>query len=215
MIKLVIFDLDGTLLYTIGDLADSVNYALTKYGMPNVTLQEATANVGNGVKNLISLCAPEGTDEKTLNEILAAFKAHYKDNMENKTVPYDGIVEMLEELRKRDVKTAVLSNKFDAATKRLCENLLPDLIDIPVGEREGVPRKPSPDAVELIINECGVSKNECAIVGDSDTDIITGKNAGIKTVAVTWGYRPKEVLEKAFPDKIANTVNELQTILAE
>lgn len=215
MVKLVIFDLDGTLLYTIGDLADSVNYALTKYGMPNVTLKEATANVGNGVKNLISLCAPAGTDEKTLDGILATFKDHYKDNMENKTVPYDGIVPLLEELHKKDIKTAVLSNKFDAATKRLCDNLLSGLIDMPVGEREGVARKPSPEAVDLIIKELDVPRENCIIVGDSDTDIITGKNAGIKTVAVTWGYRPKEVLEKAIPDKIANTVNELQTILAE
>ncbi len=213
MFELVIFDLDGTLLYTIEDLKDSVNYALKQFDMPVVSLESATANVGNGVKNLISLCAPIGTDEETLDKILVIFKEHYKDNMENKTRPYDGIVGMLEKLKEKGIKTAVLSNKFDAATVRLCNNLIPDLIDLPVGERAGVPRKPSPEAVDYIINSLGCSKDKTVIVGDSDTDIKTGKNANIASVAVTWGYRSRELLVSSDANYMADTVDELTDIL--
>ncbi len=213
MTELVIFDLDGTLLYTIEDLKDSVNYALKQFGMPEVSLDDATANVGNGVKNLIFLCAPQGTDEETLDKILSAFKEHYKGNMENKTRPYDGIVKMLGKLKEKGIKTAVLSNKFDAATVRLCNNLMPELIDLPVGERADFPRKPSPEAVYDIIEKLGVKRENTVFAGDSDTDIKTGKNAGIKTVAVTWGYRSRELLESSQADYMADTVDELCEIL--
>jgi phosphoglycolate phosphatase len=213
MTELVIFDLDGTLLYTIEDLRDSVNFALKQYDMPTVSLEATTANVGNGVKNLISLCAPDGTDEQTLDEILSAFKEHYKGNMENKTRPYDGVAEMLIKLKEKGIKTAVLSNKFDAATVRLCNNLMPDLIDLPVGERADFPRKPSPEAVYDIIERLGMKCENTVFVGDSDTDIKTGKNAGVKTVAVTWGYRNRKLLEESFADYMADTVDELCEIL--
>lgn len=213
MTQLVIFDLDGTLLYTIEDLRDSVNYALKQFDMPPVSLEDATANVGNGVKNLISLCAPKGTDEETLSEILLTFKEHYKGNMENKTVPYNGIVKMLEQLKEKGIKTAVLSNKFDAATVRLCNNLMPNLIDLPVGERVGVARKPSPEAVNEIIERLGADRNKTVFVGDSDTDIKTGKNANIATVAVTWGYRSRDLLASSGADYMADTVDELTEIL--
>ncbi len=213
MTQLVIFDLDGTLLYTIEDLRDSVNYALAKFGMPPVSLESATANVGNGVKNLISLCAPKGTDEETLSEILLTFKEHYKGNMENKTVPYNGIVKMLEQLKEKGIKTAVLSNKFDAATVRLCNNLMPNLIDLPVGERADFPRKPSPEAVYDIIDRLGAKCENTVFVGDSDTDIKTGKNANIATVAVTWGYRSRDLLASSGADYMADTVDELTEIL--
>ena len=213
MTELVIFDLDGTLLYTIEDLRDSVNFALKQYDMPTVSLEAATANVGNGVKNLISLCAPDGTDEQTLDEILSAFKEHYKGNMENKTRPYDGVAEMLIKLKEKGIKTAVLSNKFDAATVRLCNNLMPNLIDLPVGERADFPRKPSPEAVYDIIERLGMKCENTVFVGDSDTDIKTGKNAGVKTVAVTWGYRNRKLLEESFADYMADTVDELCEIL--
>ena len=213
MTELVIFDLDGTLLYTIEDLRDSVNYALSQFDMPAVSLEAATANVGNGVKNLISLCAPAETDTQTLEKILSTFKEHYKGNMENKTRPYDGIVKMLEKLKEKGIKTAVLSNKFDAATVRLCEHLMPGLIDLPVGEREGVPRKPSPVAVDSIIQTLKCKKENSVFVGDSDTDIKTGKNADISTVAVSWGYRKRELLVSSGADYIADTVEELTEIL--
>lgn len=213
MTDLVIFDLDGTLLYTIEDLRDSVNYALRQFDMPMVSLEAATANVGNGVKNLISLCAPDGTDEQTLDRILSAFKEHYKGNMENKTRPYDGVVKMLAQLKEKGIKTAVLSNKFDAATVRLCNNLMPNLIDLPVGERVDFPRKPSPEAVYDIIERLGVKRENTVFVGDSDTDIKTGKNAGTKTVAVTWGYRSRKLLEESSADYMADTIEELCEIL--
>ena len=213
MFELVIFDLDGTLLYTIEDLRDSVNYALMKFEMPTVSIEDATANVGSGVKNLISLCAPSGTDSETLDKILSVFKEHYKDNMENKTRPYEGIAEMLVKLKEKGIKIAVLSNKFDAATVRLCNNLMPNLIDLPVGERLGVPRKPSPEAVFDIIKTLNADKSKTVLVGDSDTDIKTGKNANIATVAVTWGYRSRDLLVSSGADYMADTVDELTEIL--
>ncbi len=215
MFELVIFDLDGTLLYTLEDLRDSVNYALSHFGFPNISLMRASANIGNGVKSLISLSCPAGTDENTINEVLSVFKNHYKGNMENKTRPYDGIVEMLEKLKQKGVKTAVLSNKFDEATKRLCANLLGDLIMFPVGEREGCPRKPSPLGVEYILGHFDCSNEKCALVGDSDTDIKTALNANITPIGVTWGYRGKEVLANAGAKIFANTPRELYSLLAD
>ena len=134
-------------------------------------------------------------------------------NMENKTRPYDGIVKMLSQLKEKGIKTAVLSNKFDAATVRLCNNLMPKLIDLPVGERADFPRNPSPEAVYDIIDRLGAERENTVFVGDSDTDIKTGKNANVATVAVTWGYRNRKLLEESFADYMADTVDELCEIL--
>ncbi len=207
--KAVIFDLDGTLLYTVEDLCDSVNYALRKYGYDTISIEQCTKNIGNGVANLILLSAPSSANDDERTALLKAFKEHYKNNMQNKTVPYDGITEMLETLVKAGVKTAVLSNKFDEATKMLCDELLGNLIMLPVGERVGVPRKPSPDAALEIINRLGTDKTSTIYVGDSDGDILMAKNAGIRSVGVTWGYRPVSLLIEAGADFIANTPDDI------
>ncbi len=207
--KVVIFDLDGTLLYTVEDLCDSVNFALSKFGFENISIETCTKNIGNGVANLILLSSPDGTDEETRAKLLKIFKEHYRDNMKNKTVPYKGIAQMLRVLLDNGIKTAVLSNKFDEATKYLCQELLNGLIMCPVGERVGVKRKPAPDAVYAIMDELGVSKEETIYVGDSDGDILTAKNAGIRSVGVSWGYRPVELLIKAGADVIANTPDDI------
>lgn len=215
MLKAVIFDLDGTLLCTVADLCDSVNYALSSFGFPAITLEMATKMIGNGVRILITRAAPEGTDECTVNELLARFKSHYKDNMENKTKAYDGIVEMLSALKKKGIKTAVLSNKYDAATKRLCDDLLTGLIDLPVGERQGRPRKPDPDGVMYILDQLSCNASECALVGDADTDMKTALNAGVIPVGVSWGYRSVDALREGGAHIIADTSEQLYRILIE
>lgn len=215
MLKAVIFDLDGTLLYTLADLCDSVNYALSSFGFPNITEEQTMAKIGNGVKNLMQQAAPKGTDDAVIDEMLVMFKAYYKDNMENKTVPYDGITDMLVKVRENGIKTAVLSNKYDAATKRLCDNLLPDLIDLPLGEKEGIPRKPATDGVTYILSQLECNADECVFVGDSGTDITTALNSGMMPVGVSWGYRSVDVLLKAGATIIASTPMELGRIICD
>lgn len=212
-VKAVIFDLDGTLLYTVEDLCDSVNYALQKYGYDMISVEQCTKNIGNGVANLIQLSAPQNIDDEKRVLLLKTFKEHYKNNMKNKTVPYDGVKQMLEMLVDKGVKTAVLSNKFDEATKMLCSELLGNLIMLPVGERAGVPRKPAPDAVIEIMSRFGVDKTETVYVGDSDGDILTAKNACVYSIGVTWGYRPVNLLIEAGADAIANTPDDIVKLI--
>ena len=197
MLKAVIFDLDGTLLYTVEDLCDSVNYALSSFGFPAITLEMTTKMIGNGVRNLITRAAPEGTDECTVNELLAHFKSHYKDNMENKTKAYDGIVEMLGALKKKGIKTAVLSNKPDVAVKTLAKEYFQDLLTEAAGENEaaGIRKKPAPDALFALIERLDVTKAETLYVGDSEVDILTAKNAGVDCVSVSWGFKTREFLK--------------------
>ena len=141
----IIFDLDGTLLNTLDDLRDSTNFALRRFGFPERTTDEVRRFVGNGVARLIHLAVPEGTDEKTEADCLAVFKAHYKDNMTNKTAPYPGIMELLKKLRALGVKIAVVSNKFEPAVVGLCEDYFGELVDAAVGQTEDRQKKPAPD----------------------------------------------------------------------
>ena len=143
----IIFDLDGTLLNTLDDLRDSTNFALRRFGFSERTTDEVRRFVGNGVARLIHLAVPEGTDEKTEADCLAVFKAHYKDNMTNKTAPYPGIMELLKKLRALGVKIAVVSNKFEPAVVGLCEDYFGELVDAAVGQTEDRQKKPAPDGV--------------------------------------------------------------------
>ena len=206
----VIFDLDGTLLDTLEDLADSMNYALSAHNMKERTLDEIRAFVGNGMLNLARKAVPEGTDEKTVNAVLATFKAHYADHSQDKTKPYDGIIPLLSSLKERGIPTAVVSNKGDYAVQLLMPKYFGDLIDVAIGELEGVARKPEPDTVHLAMKRMGV-KNP-VYVGDSEVDVLTAKNAGIDGIFVTWGFRSKKELTEAGACEcsIANTAPELE-----
>ena len=206
----VIFDLDGTLLDTLEDLADSMNYALSAHNMKVRTLDEIRAFVGNGMLNLAKKAVPEGTDENTVNAVLATFKAHYADHSQDKTKPYDGIIPLLTSLKERGIPTAVVSNKGDYAVQLLMPKYFGDLIDVAIGELEGVARKPEPDTVHLAMKRMGV-KNP-VYVGDSEVDVLTAKNAGIDGIFVTWGFRSKKELTEAGASEcsIANTAPELE-----
>ena len=195
-IDTIIFDLDGTLLYTIEDLTDSTNYALKHFDYPTRTVEEITNFVGNGVRLLIERAIPDGKDNPNLEECLTLFKTHYSNNMFNKTKPYDNIIDTLKELKKQNYKTAVVSNKFDSAVKELCNKYFEGLINSAVGQRDNVNKKPAPDAVFEVMKELNVTREQCIYVGDSEVDIKTAENAGMPCISVTWGYKSIDFLYK-------------------
>ena len=209
----VIFDLDGTLLDTLGDLRDSVNFALSKNNLPQRTTEEIRAFVGNGIRLLIERSVPENTELSLVDKCFEDFKIHYKANSANLTKAYDGINELLVVLKNRGVKLAVVSNKADFAVKTLVEGYFPNCFDCAVGEKEGVQRKPAPDTVFAVIDELNVNKNEVVYVGDSDVDIETSKNAAIPCISVTWGFRDKKVLEKLCPEYIVDSPEEILNLI--
>lgn len=192
-----IFDLDGTLLDTIGDLAASVNFALCELGMPQHSTAKVQAMVGNGVGMLIERAVPQGRENPLFQKALDTFRQHYTAHWLDTTRPYDGIIETLKELKRRGCKTAVVSNKFDTATKSLCQHFFPSLIDVAVGEHEadGVRKKPAPDTVMVALRELGSNTENAVYIGDSEVDIATAKNSGLQCISVLWGFRSREALE--------------------
>lgn len=196
MKKAVIFDLDGTLLNTLDDLADSTNYALSRFGYPTRTIDEVRQFVGNGVAKLIERAIPEGKNNPNFEKCLAIFKENYAQNMYNKTAPYNGIIEMLSNLKSKGIKIAVVSNKFDLAVKELCKKYFEGFIDFAAGENEaqGIKKKPAPDTVISVLNEFNFASEDAVYVGDSDVDIMTAKNSKMSCISVTWGFRDEKFL---------------------
>ena len=191
-----IFDLDGTLLDTLGDLAASVNYAMRTHGMPEHTVDEVRCFVGNGVRRLMERAVPVGTAHPVFEAAFATFRRHYMEHSLDTTRPYEGIPEMLYELKRRGRHTAVVSNKFDTATKELCRHFFADTIDVAVGEHEaeGIRKKPAPDTVLQALSQLGVGQEGTVYVGDSDVDILTARNSGLPCISVLWGFRNREFL---------------------
>ncbi len=189
-----VFDLDGTLLDTLEDLYLATNTALERHSLPRRSCDEVRLFVGNGVEMLIRRAVPAGTDEETVLAVLADFKTTYAAICEDHTRPYDGILDMLAALRERGIRVAVVSNKFDAATKKLCKKYFGDLVEIAIGERAGVRKKPAPDTVHEALKELGVTLEGAVYIGDSDVDIQTARNCGMPCISVTWGLRDKDFL---------------------
>ena len=191
-----IFDLDGTLLDTLGDLAASVNYAMRTHGMPEHSVDEVCRFVGNGVRRLMERAVPGGAAHPAFEAAFATFRRHYMEHSLDTTRPYEGIPEMLQELKRRGRHTAVVSNKFDAATKELCRHFFPDTIEVAVGEHEaeGIRKKPAPDTVLQALSQLGVGQEGTVYVGDSDVDIQTARNSGLPCISVLWGFRDREFL---------------------
>lgn len=188
-IQTVIFDLDGTLLYSLEDLKDSVNFVMKKHGFREYTIDEVREAIGNGVRLLMERILPKDIDKNLFEECLSEFKQNYSKNMYNKTKPYDGVLDMLKTLRKDGYKIAVLSNKFDSAVKELSSKYFGELVDLAVGQKEGVKEKPSPLGIQEIAKELDTDVETCIMVGDSEVDIQTANNAGIDCISVTWGYK--------------------------
>lgn len=209
----VLFDLDGTLLNTLDDIKDSVNYALNKFNYPLRTLEEVKKFVGNGAKLLIDHVVPTNTSIENSAKCLEIYKEHYAHNSQNKTRPYDGILSLLKLLNHQDIKLAIVSNKFDFSVKELCQIYFGEYIQVAIGESANVARKPAPDSIYTAIKELGVVKSQVIFVGDSDVDVHTAHNAGIPCIGVTWGFRDKEVLEKAGADFTIDKPEELTEYL--
>ncbi|MCD8357252.1 MAG: HAD-IIIA family hydrolase [Clostridia bacterium] len=190
----VIFDLDGTLLNTLGDLRGAVNYALSLRRLPPRSTDEVRRFVGNGVRNLMRRALPAGTEDTEIDAALADFKQYYAEHIRDSTVPYDGIPELLVILRKRGIKIGVLSNKIDSATQELIHHFFRGKVDVVFGEHEDVPRKPDPTSCKIVMEKLGRKPEEVLYVGDSGTDMKTAKNAGLTAVGVTWGFRDQDDL---------------------
>lgn len=209
----VIFDLDGTLLNTLGDLRAATNHALEVRGLPPHSMEEIRQFIGNGIRLLICRAMPEGTPEAEIDAALDDFKAYYAAHIHDRTVPYDGIPQLLTALRKRGIKVAVLSNKIDSASQQLIEYFFPGKTDVVFGEHVGVPRKPDPTSCQMVMQQLGVQPEQVLYVGDSGTDMQTAKNAGLYAVGVTWGFRSKEVLLEYGADVLVHRPEQILQIL--
>ena len=191
---LVIFDLDGTILDTLSDLANAGNIALDEMGFPHRTREEIRHFIGGGVQRMLRLAVPKGTDSAIVDRLIPRFKEIYQAHLNESTVPFPGIVKMLHTLRSMGIKTAVNSNKPDQASKVLCEAHFAGLFDLVMGECPGVTKKPDPTGAIQIMEALGVERARTLYVGDSDTDIQTAQNANIDCAWVTWGYRRRDEL---------------------
>ena len=191
---IAIFDLDGTILNTLEDLADSTNYALKTYGYPERTMDEVRQFVGNGIRKLMERAVPEGTPVEEIDRVHETFTAHYKVHCADKTRPYDGIMELLQNLKKDGCKLAVVSNKADYGVQELCKQDFDGVFDFAVGEREGIRKKPAPDSVNEVLKTLGCSRERAVYIGDSDVDIQTAANAQMDHIIVEWGFRDVQFL---------------------
>lgn len=213
--KIIIFDLDGTLLNTLLDLVNSTNFALKSFNYPQRTISEIQNFVGNGVYKLIERAVPDDISDENIQKCIEIFKVHYKDNMYNKTSPYDGVIEMLYDLKQKGYILAVVSNKFDMAVKDLCIRYFKNMIDFAVGEneKEGIKKKPSPDTVFKVLEKYNYSSDQAVYVGDSEVDIQTAENSGIPCISVTWGFKDRKFLEENGAEYIAGKPEEIIEIL--
>ena len=207
--KAIIWDLDGTLLDTLQDLAGAVNHSLETYGLPVRTKEEVRAIVGRGIRHLVENAVPTGTDPATTDAVFGEFCTYYAAHSADSTAPYAGIPAMLEKLSRAGVKMAIVSNKADFAVQDLVRKYLGEEITLAVGAREDIPKKPAPDMVEYALARLGVTKAEAAYVGDSEVDVLTARNTGMDCLAVDWGFRSRETLREAGAERIFSTPQEL------
>lgn len=212
-IKAVIWDLDGTLLNTLDDLAASVNAALAMNGMPLRSTEEVRAFVGNGIRNLMMRAVPDGEANPAFDKALEDFTHHYGAHSRDRTRPYDGILEMLDRLSAVGVKHAIVSNKIDFAVKELSRAYFGERMCAAIGDDPSRARKPAPDSVLAAMREMGVTAQETVYVGDSDVDVLTARNAGVPCVAVLWGFRDEACLRAAGAERLARTPDELREII--
>lgn len=206
-----VFDLDGTLLDTLGDLAASTNYALRTHGMPEHSLDDVRRFVGNGVRVLMERAVPQGAENPQFEAAFQTFRTHYMQHSLDTTKPYDGILETLEALKAEGCRLAVVSNKMMAATQELCRHFFHDTIEVAIGEHEaqGIRKKPAPDTVNEAFRQLGVGKERAVYVGDSDVDILTARNSGLPCISVLWGFRDRDFLIKHGAETFISAPSEL------
>ncbi len=199
-----IFDLDGTILDTLLDLANAVNFAMRSKGFPERTVDEVRSFIGNGIKVLIKRAVPRGTSEDDYAETLEIFTKNYLEHIADYTKPYDGIMDVINELKEKGCKTAVVSNKAHFAAQAVVKDFFGDIFDAVVGKMDEFPSKPEPDSLLYIIKTLGAEKEKCIYIGDSDVDVLTAHNAGLECIGVTWGNRDEDVLLQSGAEYIAH-----------
>ncbi|MCR4938984.1 MAG: HAD family hydrolase [Treponemataceae bacterium] len=213
--KAAIFDMDGTILDTLDDLTSSVNHSLQTYGFPQRSREEVRSFVGNGMAQLIHLSVPAGTPQTEEKKVLEEHKSYYHLHSADKTKAFQGITELLRSLKAKGLKTAVVSNKGDSDVKALADKYFKSLFDSSIGSREGVPRKPAPDLLDIALKEMGVAKDDAVYIGDSEVDVATAVNSGLRMITVLWGYRTrKELLEKG-ADNFVDSAEGLRRMLLD
>lgn len=213
--KLVIFDMDGTILDTLDDLKVSLNVTLKKYGMPIRTKEEVRKFVGNGIPKLIERAVPEGTDIATKEAVLKSFMEYYQEHCNDLTGAYPGILDLMSWLKREGYLIAVASNKADPAVGKLCEIYFEGLVDFAVGDLPGQEKKPAPDMVKRVLNELHIEQEDAIYIGDSEVDIATAKNSGLDCIVVTWGFRDKDLLIEKGGKVFADSTEDVKAILTE
>ena len=213
MIQTILFDLDGTLLNTLEDLTDSVNHVLRSHDMPERTIAEIRRFIGNGIPTLIRRAVPTGTPEETAVVLTAEMKDYYKAHAQIKTKPYDGIQDLLIELKKRNIRTAVVTNKAEPAAKILCDAVFGDVFTVVIGDDGQHRLKPAPDNVFRAMQLLNAEKSHTLYVGDSDVDMDTAAGAGLESVGVLWGFRDEETLRNSGACHIITEPSELLAFL--
>lgn len=213
----IIWDLDGTLLDTLQDLANATNHALRTFSMPERTIDEVRQFVGNGVRNLMRRAVPQGEENPLFEDVFTCFKAYYVDHCQENTCLYPGISETLRELHARGIRMAVVSNKLQAGVTELHNAWFKDTIEVAIGEREGISRKPAPDMVRIAIDALGISPatNNIVYIGDSDVDIQTARNASLPCISILWGFRDKDFLLQHGATTLISTPQQLLDLITE
>lgn len=215
MYNTVIFDLDGTLLNTIDDLADAVNYVQEKYGIEKHSVDLVRQHVGNGIRNLMIRSVPQGEENPKFEEMFSCYKEYYQEHCQIKTAAYPGIMELLKSLHNKGIKMAIVSNKAHPAVVELNKIYFEDYISVAIGENEaaGIQKKPAPDSVFHALELLGSKKSEAIYVGDSEVDYATAKNSGLDCVLCSWGFRDRELLESFEPMAIIDQPEQLLEII--
>ena len=213
--KYILFDLDGTLLNTLDDLRSAVNHFMALYSFPEITLEQTAHYLGNGARHLIECAVPAGTAPEITEAIIPAYIVYYQEHCLIETAPYSAVPEMMLALKNAGCKMAVISNKPEKATADLAQRFFGSLLDLAIGEKPEVKRKPAPDMVLEAIRRLHAKKEECVYIGDTEVDLATAKNSGIPCIAVSWGFRSLEELCSAGAEQIAPSAAALQKMLLE
>ena len=211
--KAVIFDLDGTLLDTLDDLADAVNHTLGEFNYPQRTKADIRRFLGNGIERLAKQVLPENVTENEFRHVFGVFKEYYTAHCQIKTKAYSGIAELLHSLKAKGYKLAIVSNKNAEAVEALNQTYFAKEVDVAIGQKAGIRKKPAPDTVLMALQALSVDKAEAVYVGDSEVDKATADNTGMDVILVTWGFRDKAELEQLQPNYLVNKPQEILTCL--
>lgn len=212
-IKAVLLDMDGTVLYTLPDLHLALNMALADFSLPPITLDDTRRFVGNGIRRLVEQAVPAGTDPAAVQGVIEAFHGYYAVHSNDTTAPYDGIPEMLADLRAKGIKTAIVSNKPDYGVQALAKAHFSDTVDFSIGQQEGIPRKPAPDMAYRALEALGVTAEQAVYVGDSESDILTARHAQMPGILVTWGFRDRQTLTENGAEYLIDSPADLYPLL--